>query len=164
MRQTACACIVAALALGMSACTSQLRNVTPTPEFEKRLGLPLYPHATLVDKGAQEMTMSSQLGETKTEIAQYETTDDFATVRRFYDERLPSTKRVVFVPLGPVSTLVMRFSDKTGTKQVTLSGTKGVTVIQLQNTTLDFSQPGAQPSSSAPAASTSPSPAPSGAQ
>ena len=152
-----CACLAAALALGIAACSEQERTFSPTPQLQKQLGLPLYPNAVPVRKGAHEMTMSSRFGETISLIVQYETNDDFDKVRAFYNERLPSTKRVISIPMGQVHTVTMQFTDKTGQKQVTLVAIRGVTMIQLQSTTLNFASPSAEPSAN-PAPSTAPAP------
>jgi hypothetical protein len=163
MRRAIGVCLVIAVALAASACSERLRAVPATPQLVKQLGLPLYPNAKLTRRGAQEMTMSSQLVETISIIASYQTTDDFAKVRQFYDERLPSTKRVISIPLGGINTVTMQFTDKTAQKQVTLVSVRGVTMIQLQSTRLSFAPPSAGPSGSSPT-STSPSPAPSAAR
>jgi hypothetical protein len=164
MRSSAWVCLIVALALAASACSEKIREVPPTPQLLKQLGLPIYPHAKLTRRGANEMTMASRLGETVSVIVSYETKDDFAKVRQFYDERLPSKKRVISIPMGQISNVTMQFVDKTGQKQVTLVSMRGLTVIQLQSTTLNFSQTSATPSVPAPAASASPSSAPAGAR
>jgi hypothetical protein len=149
-----------ALAFSASACSERMRMVTPTPQLVKQLGLPLYPNAKLTRRGAQQMTMSSQLGETTTVVVSYQTPDDFAKVRQFYEERLPSTKRVISIPLGQINDVTMQFHDKAGQKQVTLVSLRGLTMIQLQSTTLSFAPPSAEPSGPAPTGASS---APAGA-
>jgi hypothetical protein len=162
MARAAGLCAIVALALATSACSQRLREVTPTPQLVKQLGLPVYPNAKLTRRGAQQMTMSSRLGETVSLIVSYETTDDFAKVREFYEQRLPSTKRVISIPLGQVNDVTMQFHDKAGQKQVTLVSLRGVTMIQLQSTTLSFAPPSAEPSGAAPAPSFSPNSMPAG--
>jgi hypothetical protein len=158
-RHIAYACIVAAVALAASACSERMREIPQTPQLAKQLGLPLYPHAKLARRGAREMTMSSRLGETISVVVSYETMDDFAKVRQFYEERLPSTKRVISIPMGQISNVTMQFTDKAGQKQVTIISMRGMTIIQLQSTTLNFAQPSAEPSGPQP-----PSSAPSAAR
>jgi hypothetical protein len=144
-----CACLVAALAIAVAACSEQERTVPATPELLKQMGLPLYPHATPMRRGAHQMTMSSRLGATISMIVQYESTDDFEKIRQFYEERLPSTKRVIAIPIGQVHNITWQFADKTGQKQVSLVSIRGITLIQLQSTTLSFAQPSSSPSAAA---------------
>src|SRR5262249_3807555 len=124
-RRFACACLVAAFAVAVAACSEQERTVPATPELLKQIGLPMYPHATPVRRGAHQMTMSSRLGATISVIVQYESADDFAKIQQFYEERLPSTKRTIAIPIGQVHNITWQFTDKTGQKQVSLVSVQG---------------------------------------
>jgi len=157
-RRFTCACVVAALALSLAACSEEQRTVPATPKLIKQMGLPLYPNSVPVRRGAHEMTMSSRLGQTISVILQYESTDDFDKIRQFYEERLPTTKRTVAIPMGQFKNVTWQFTDKMGQKQVSLFTIQSTTVIQLQNTTLSFAQPSSSPqgaSSTPPTASSS---------
>lgn len=152
MLRALCVCVVAAFALAASGCSERIREVAPTPQLVKEIGLPLYPNSKPTARAAREVTMSSQLGVTRAVVLSYETTDGFAKVRQFYEDRLPRNKRELSIPMGQFNNVTMQFTDPSGRKQVQIMSFQGMTMIQLESTTLTFTQPSAEPS----AAPTSP--------
>jgi hypothetical protein len=125
----------------LAGCSTSARPIAPGPDVLKRIGLPMYPRGvTLLT--AQEMTMGSRFGATTVVSETFKTTDDFDSVKRYYEHALPQTRREVTMPFAGVKEVTMQVVDQSYQKQVIVMNMQRTgTVVVLQSTNLNLAAP-----------------------
>jgi hypothetical protein len=133
------------VAVVLAGCSTTSRHLTPGTDVVKRIGLPLYPrHVRLLP--AEEIAVNTPLGVTTTLSQPFMTSDDFDSVKGFYEENTPAVKREIAIPMAGMRTVTMQFVQGTIQKEVVVVTLRGTTMVTLQSTDLKMTKPAASPS------------------
>ena len=135
----------------LPACSATTKQVPEDQATLKKIGLPVYPGATAYGTGMVS-SMNTPMGSMVTTMARFVTNDDFESVKAFYLQRSPASRREVSLPLGKsIKDAMFQYIEGSYQKQIQIVEFQGFTMISLSSTDLRLER--ASPS---PAASTSP--------